>query len=100
MMAASARMSGTTLPESSNLKRGSMASRRAAACWAGPARAGRARVLVVRAAVVEVDFLTAGVFAVEAVVFFWADARTAALDCAGRPIVATIATQQKSLDAG
>jgi len=45
------------------------------------------------------DFLTVGVFAVETVVFFWADARTAALDCAGRPIVATIATKQKSLDA-
>jgi hypothetical protein len=43
-------------------------------------------------------FLTAGFFAVETV-FFWAETRVAAPDCAGTPIVATIARKQKSLDA-
>src|SRR6185503_2584175 len=97
MMAASARMSGTTLPTSSNLKRGSMASRRAAACRAARVRAARTRALLARRAVVA-GFLTAGFFAVETV-FFWAETRVAAPDCAGTPIVATIARTQKSHDA-
>src|SRR2546429_239102 len=59
MIAASARTSGTTLPVSSNLKRGSMASRSAAACWAALVRAARTRRL-----------LAAGFFAVVAVVAF------------------------------
>jgi hypothetical protein len=73
-----------------------MASRSAAACWAALVRAARTRTLLARRAVVD-GFLTAGFFAVDTV-FFWADTRVAALDCAGAPIVATIATKQKSLD--
>src|SRR5690242_17430823 len=43
MIAASARTSGTTLPASSSLKRGSIASRSAAACTAAFVRATRVR---------------------------------------------------------
>src|SRR5689334_19776786 len=43
MIAASARTSGTTLPASSSLNRGSMASRSAAACTAAFVRATRVR---------------------------------------------------------
>src|SRR5258705_7772861 len=95
-MEASARMGASALPRSSNLKRGWMAAFSAAACWAALTRAALPRALLARRAVVA-GFLTAGCFAVDTV-FFWADTRVAALDCAGTPIVAAIATKQKSLD--
>src|SRR3954462_9810603 len=98
MMAASARISGTTLPRSSNLKRGSIASRKAAACCAARTRAARTRRLAAGFFAAVVAFPTAGFLTVEAV-FFWAEERTAALDCAGRPTVASDATKQKSLAA-
>src|SRR6266511_3429672 len=97
MMAASARMSGTTLPVSSNLKRGSIASRRAAACCAARPRAARVRRLTVDRFVVAVllAFFTAGFFAVETVLV--ADEEpTAALDCAGTPTTANAARKQNS----
>src|SRR5262245_23090631 len=98
MIAASARTSGTTLPVSSNLKRGSSASRRAAACSAARDLAARTRRLctvdrvVVALAVtaeafaVVVDFLTVGLRVVEvAAVFRVVVVRVAALDSAGTP---------------
>src|SRR5678816_1831224 len=95
MIAASARTSGTTMPVSSNLKRGSSASRSAAACTAARDLAARTRRLtvdrVVLAAVaavfaVVVAFLTAGLRAVEvAAVFRAVVVRVAALDSAGTP---------------
>jgi len=56
MIAASARTSGTTLPASSSLNRGSMASRSAAACTAAFVRAMRVRAGVT-------DFVVAAAFA-------------------------------------
>src|SRR5437867_1581928 len=110
MIAASARMSGTTLPVSSNLKRGSMASRSAAACWAALVRATRARrllavgffavVAVVVFAVVPVvvvAFLTTGFFAVT--VFLDEVVPTAALDCTGSATAVSTARKQISLAA-
>src|SRR5262252_5470750 len=99
MIAASARTSGTTLPVSSNLKRGSSASRRAAACSAARDLAARTRRLctvdrvvvaalavVAEAFAVVVDFLTAGLRVVEvAAVFRVVVVRVAALDSAGTP---------------
>src|SRR6185295_19824395 len=99
MMAASARMSGTTLPLSSNLKRGSRASRRAAAWTAALPRAERTRRLLTvafLAVAVVVAFLTAGFDAVVDTAFFADDVRTAALDCAGKPAAAIAATKQNS----
>src|SRR5262245_22070964 len=92
MIAASARTSGTTLPVSSNLKRGSSASRSTAACCAARARAARTRRLravdagdlVVFEAVVV--FRTAGLPAVEVeTVFLAVVVRVAALDGAETP---------------
>src|SRR5215510_16074957 len=92
MMAASARTSGTTLPVSSNLKRGSSASRSAAACCAARTRAARTRRLravdvadfVVFDAVVV--FRTAGLPAVEVeTVLRVVVVRVAAPDGAGTP---------------
>src|SRR5262245_66463816 len=90
MIAASARTSGTTLPVSSNLNRGSSASRSAAACRA--ARRRDARNCRLRAAVgfvgfeAVVVFRTAGLLAVELeTVFRPVVARVAALDGAGTP---------------
>src|ERR1051325_6774776 len=89
MIAASARTSGTTLPVSSNLKRGSSASRRAAACCAARTRDARTRRLrAVDVVVLEavVAFRTAGLRAVARdAVFFAVVVRVAALDGAGTP---------------
>src|SRR4051812_38252768 len=101
MIAASARMSGTTLPVSSNLKRGSMASRRAAAWTAARTRAARTRRLPAVdffVAAVVVGFRTVGLVAVETV-FRAVDVRTAAFDCAGRPTATTAARKQNSREA-
>src|SRR5262245_51913488 len=81
MMAASARTSGTTLPVSSNLKRGSSASRSAAACRAARRRDARARRLLA------VDFV---VFAV-VVVSLTAGLRVVAVETAFRAVVVPVA---------
>src|SRR5437867_3390562 len=102
MMAASARTSGTTLPVSSSLKRGSMASRRAAAWTAALARAPRTRRLLTVGffvVAVVVAFLTAAGLATVETVFRADAARTAALDCTGRPMAATAARKKKSREA-
>ena len=89
------------MPVSSNLKRGSMASRRAAACTAALPRAARTRcalafeVFVVAAVV---GFRTAGLVVLETV-FRAADVRTAAFDCAGRPKATMAASEQNSREA-
>src|SRR5262245_36030460 len=100
MMAASARTSGTTLPVSSNLKRGSSASRSAAACREARARAALARRLravdfVVFEAVVV--FRTAVLRAVEVVTVLRAVVvRVVALDGAGTPTAAIAVRTQIS----
>src|SRR4026209_262300 len=88
MIAASARMSGTTLPVSSKLKRGLRASRRAAACCAARTRAARIRRLraVDLAFEAVVAFRTAGLRAVGVeTVFLAVVVPVAALDSAGTP---------------
>src|ERR1041384_8155141 len=100
MMAASARTSGTTLPLSSNLKRGSIASRSAAAWMAARVRAALTRRVVAAgffAVTAVVVFRTAGFFAV-ATVFLWAVV-VAALDCAGTPMVAAATRKQNRREA-
>jgi hypothetical protein len=96
-MAASARMSGTTLPASSSLKRGSMASRSAAAWTAALPRTERAR----RRAAAALDAAapdTAGFFSVSFVGAdeLSVDCRTAAFAIAGTPRAVTATTQQIS----
>src|SRR5438132_2097292 len=101
MMAASARTSGTTLPVSSNLNRGSIASRSAAACWAALMRAALTRRRLTGgffAVAAGVAFRTTGFFAV-VTVFFDDVLPTAALDCVGSPTTVIIANKQISLAA-
>src|SRR5262249_46752086 len=98
MMAASARMSGTTLPLSSNLKRGCMASR-----WAAAACAARLRATVARR-VAAVLFRATGFRAVVAVFLvvdadFVAVEPVAALVRMGSPTAETNANTQMSLAA-
>ena len=94
MIAASARTSGTTLPVSSNLNRGSSASRSAAACAARrrDARTWRLRAAAVAFVVLEAVVAFEAVVVLEAVVVF----RTAGLlavelEAVFRPVVVRVA---------
>src|SRR4026209_2619026 len=100
MMAASARTSGTTLPVSSNLKRGSSASRKAAACCAArsrDARTRRLRVVDFVAFEAVIVFRTTGLRAVAVgTAFFAVVVRVAAPDDAGTPTAVIAVRTQNS----